>query len=334
MNKTDTQSFADLIAASQHIIVIQADNPDADSLGSALALEHILGDLGKEVSLYCGVDIPKYLYFLPGHDRVSKELPKKFDASILVDCSTITLLEQLEKTHQLGMLKTKPFAILDHHQSEVQIPFDHQIITDTSVVSTGEIIYNISMQHNWPVNSEAAELMASSILADSLGLTIDGVGAKTVHVLAELVEKGADLAKLDARRRLNSAKPLSIIAYKAKLIERIEYQLDDQLALIVIPWSEIETYSPLYNPGVLALEELRFAEKVKLAIAIKTYPDGKITGKLRCNYGCAIAGDLAAHFGGGGHKAASGFKTFDWKLDELKIELIKQARILLEAEQS
>ena len=35
---------------SSRIVIIQAENPDGDSLGSALALEEILGDLGKEVS--------------------------------------------------------------------------------------------------------------------------------------------------------------------------------------------------------------------------------------------------------------------------------------------
>ena len=47
MFETATQ----LIDAAQKIIIIQAENPDGDSLGSALALEEILGDLGNEVSL-------------------------------------------------------------------------------------------------------------------------------------------------------------------------------------------------------------------------------------------------------------------------------------------
>ena len=55
---TDAQN---LITDAQKILVIQAENPDGDSLGSALALEEILSDIGKVVALYCPVDIPKYL---------------------------------------------------------------------------------------------------------------------------------------------------------------------------------------------------------------------------------------------------------------------------------
>jgi phosphoesterase RecJ-like protein len=329
----DMKHIQDLINKAEHIVVIQADNPDADSLASSLALEHILGDQGKTVSLYCGIDIPGYLHYLPGYDRVSKDLPKQFDLALMVDCSTITLMEQLERTGQLSTIKSHPFAIIDHHASETDIPFTHDIYCDPTAVSTGEIIYKLADQAGWPIRTEAAEFLASSILADSLGLTIDGVSGDTIRVLAALVDTGVSLSKLEDRRRTTMAKPLPIIEYKGRLLERIEYYCDNQLAVVVIPWKEIEQYSPLYNPGVLALEELRFAEGVKLAVALKTYPDGKITGKLRCNYGSAIAGDLAAHFGGGGHASAAGFKTTGWQLDELKKEMIKQTVTLLDNEQ-
>ena len=46
------EKIRETIEAAQKIVVIQADNPDADSLGSALALEHVLGDFGKDVILY------------------------------------------------------------------------------------------------------------------------------------------------------------------------------------------------------------------------------------------------------------------------------------------
>lgn len=324
----------DLVEAATSIVIIQADNPDADSLASALALEHILGDKGKAVSLYCGVDIPGYLRYFPGYDRVSRELPKTFDLAIMVDCSSITLLEQLEKTKQITKLGRQPFIVIDHHTSEVDLPVEHVLLANDKAVATGEVIYELAQARGWQINKEAAEFLASSILADSLGLTTEAVTGRAIHILGELVDQGVSLAEIDARRRTTMIKPLPIIAYKAKLLERISYYCDDQLAVVVIPWKEIEQYSPLYNPGVLALEELRLADKVKIAIALKTYPDGKITGKLRCNFGCKIANDLAGHFGGGGHPAAAGFKTFGWDQNDLLAEIIKQAQLLLDKEQA
>lgn len=318
-----------VIAAAEHIVVIQADNPDADSLGSALALEHILEEQGKQVTLYCGVDIPSYLKYLPGADRVTKDLPRSFDASILVDCSTLTLLDQLQKNHRLQSVTSKPLVVIDHHALSDTIETPHTAIIDSTAVATGELIYRLCEENSWALSAEAAEALAAAILADSLGLTTDGTTAASIRTLADLVDKGANLNQLDARRRARMSKPREIVAYKGQLLQRIEYYADNKLAVVAIPWKEIEQYSPLYNPAVLALEELRMTEGVKLAVVLKTYPDGKITGKLRANNGSRAAGDLAAHFGGGGHPTAAGFKSFGWKFDELKKELINQAATLL-----
>jgi nanoRNase/pAp phosphatase (c-di-AMP/oligoRNAs hydrolase) len=76
---------------------------------------------------------------------------------------------------------------------------------------------------------------------------------------------------------------------------------------------------------------MRMVDNVDVAIAFKIYKDGKITGKIRCNYGRAIAKDLAEHFGGGGHRYASGFKITDGRpFEEVKSECIAQATALLD----
>lgn len=72
---------------------------------------------------------------------------------------------------------------------------------------------------------------------------------------------------------------------------------------------------------MLVLEELRNAEEVDVSIALKTYPDGKITGKIRSQKS-PIANTIAEHFGGGGHAYAAGFKTMEYSYDALRRELI------------
>ena len=114
-----------------------------------------------------------------------------------------------------------------------------------------------------------------------------------------------------------------ILDYKADLIHRVEYWLDGQLATVHIPWEDIREYSDEYNPNVLILEELRLVEGVDVAIAIKTYPDGKVTGKIRCAATAQIADQLAGYFGGGGHPGAAGFRTYDTSYTEVVQDIIK-----------
>src|SRR3954469_19988855 len=92
------KEIATLVNAAQKIIVIQAENPDGDSLGSALALEEILGDLGKDVTLYCPVEIPKYLRYIQGWDRVVNEFDTNAELAIIVDTSADVLITKVVET--------------------------------------------------------------------------------------------------------------------------------------------------------------------------------------------------------------------------------------------
>lgn len=326
----EAEKIKKILDDSKSIVIVQADNPDADSLASSLVLEHILGDAGKEVNLYCGVDLPSYLSYLPGSDRVSDEMPRQFDASIIVDTSSDSLLEQLDKSGEKAWLAAKPCIVIDHHKTEATITFA-SVICNHEAVATTEVIYELAQQLDWQLNLKAKELVAIGILSDSLGLVADATTARSIRIIADLVEGGVKLAELDEARRETMRREPELIAYKGRLLERVEFYSDNRIAMVTIPYEEIEKYSPLYNPPMLVLDDMRLARGTDIAIAFKTYKDGKVTAKIRCNYRRGIADKLAEHFGGGGHMYAAGFKITDGKsYDYIKAETIKVAAELLD----
>lgn len=334
MTYPEADKIQQILADARRVVIIQADNPDGDSLGSALALEQILGDMGKEPYLYCGANIPSYLTHLSGWDRVSKELPHQFDASIVVDTSAGSLLDNLSQSGQQGWIAAKPCIIIDHHDVEATIPFA-AVICNHPAVATGEVIYELAQQLNWPLNLEAKTLLTSAIMADSLGLTTPATSARSIHIIAELVEGGVNLAELENKRRDMMRKSPELTRYKGELLQRIEYFYDDRVATVTIPWDEIQEYSPHYNPSMLIMEDMRLTTNTRIAIAFKLYSDGHITAKIRANYGSPIANKLAEHFGGGGHSYSSGFKM-DLKdlkgrpFNEVKSECTRYAAQLLD----
>ncbi|NCN42378.1 hypothetical protein GW916_14160, partial [bacterium] len=123
----EAQEIQSIISEAKTIAIIQADNPDVDSLASSLALEQILHDLGKDPIMYCGVDLPSYMRYLPGSDRVNKEMPHKFDASVIVDTSSDSLLEQLDVSGAKAWLAAKPTIVIDHHATKPTISFANVI---------------------------------------------------------------------------------------------------------------------------------------------------------------------------------------------------------------
>ena len=310
---------AALINAAKKIIVIQAENPDGDSLGSALALEEMLGDLGKDVILYCPVEIPKYMRYIQGWDRIVTEFDTSAELAIIVDTSADVLLTKVLETPGVRhFLASHPVLVIDHHTTSSTLTFEHTMLSEDAV-ATSEILYRLAVDSGWKINQQAAENMLVAILSDSLGLSTQNVTAETYFVAGKLTELGATSSVIEGRRREFMKKSPEILAYKGELLGRIEYMLDGKLAIVHIPWEDIQAYSDQYNPSVLVLDEMRLVEGVEIGVAIKTYPDGKITGKLRANI--PIAEEIAGYFGGGGHKYASGFRAYE-EYDKIVAELV------------
>ena len=320
-----------IISEAKSIVIIQPENPDADSLASSLALEELLGDQGKSVSLFCAIDMPKYLRYIDGWARVHNDWTGKYDLAIVVDTAAEALLVKALETPGLRhFLETHKAIVLDHHgegdEADNDLSFPHEFILDPEAAATSELIYRIASECDWTINERAATAMLISILGDTLGLSTPSVTIRTFETATELVRLGANPADIEQKRREYMRKPADILEYKGELIKRIEYYCDGRLALVHIPWEDIETYSDRYNPSVLVLDEMRLVDTVDIAIAIKTYPDKKLTGKIRSNI--PIADSVAGYFGGGGHAYSAGFKIFE-EYDSSLHELVKATDTIL-----
>ncbi len=310
----------EMIKSASKVIIIQAENPDGDSLGSALALEEILGDLGKQVILYCPVEIPKYMRYINGWDRIVSDFDSSADLAIIVDTTADILLTKVLETPGIrSYLEINKVLAIDHHVSKSNLSFTHTLLNDDTAVATGEVIYNLSMNSGWTINKSAAENLLIALMSDSLGLTVKSVTPETFFIAGKLTELGANNYDAEMRRREYMKKSAEILKYKGQLIERIEYFLDGKLALIRIPFEEIRAYSDKYNPSMLVLDEMRLVEGVEVGVAIKTYPDGRLTGKLRSNI--PVSAMIAGYFGGGGHEYAAGFRVYE-SIDTIIPELI------------
>jgi phosphoesterase RecJ-like protein len=301
----DASKVNEIVEAADKVVIVQADNPDADSLGSALALESILGEMGKEPYLYCGVDIPNYLKYLPGWDRVQSDLPNKFDAG-------------------------KPCAVLDHHQTvENIVPFATVIINDPERASAGELIYILAKQLGWPLPLEAQQAIMNSILGDTQGLSNSLASSETYRIIAEMIDSGVSRPELEEVRREYGKMAPEIFKYKAELIKRADFMADGKLAYVTITQAEINKYSPLYNPAPLIQGDMLQTSGVLVAIVFKRYDDGKVLGAIRSNQSAPVAAEIAVHMGGGGHVFASGFKTLGRPFEEVKTGCLNFASELL-----
>ena len=148
------QNFSEFLQNKSKICVIQAENPDGDSLGSSLALEALLED--KEVSLYCPVNVPKYLRYFSGWERIDQNFDYHADGYIIVDtAATILLSKLLDDLVIRNILYTKPIFVIDHHETADDLDFSHQSVIEHLPACTN-LIYKIAFDQNIKINHSAA----------------------------------------------------------------------------------------------------------------------------------------------------------------------------------
>ena len=337
---SQAQKFQQLVEAAERVVIIQASNPDVDSLASALALEDLLKPLLKSVELYCSIPMPKYLQFLAGWQSVQTELADEYDLAIMVDSSSLSLLDSHRSPKEWQQrLSHKPLIVLDHHLASSEPIKADLIINDHQMVATGQLIYTLAKQLGWVVNQQAAEYLAASILSDSLGFSSQAMtdNAEPLRVMAELVDLGVNLAELNDKRLQQLQISPAQLTYKGQLLQRIEFFNEQQIAVLAIPHAEIKQFSGQYNPTTV-LDEMRTVAGVKLTIGFKQYHQQqrltRLTARLRCHNGCQIAQKLASSFGGGGHPYAAGIKWSGHELnfEDLKTRLLHKADELLETD--
>ncbi len=315
-----------LVEDAQTVLVLQPEKPDTDSLCSALVLEHLLGDLGKEVVLYGRAEeVPPYISYFPGADRLNDELPSKFDLAILVDAGSAQQVARTLEKHQ-GRLAAKPLVIIDHHATRSPLPFATIDIIDSESAATGELLVKIAHQLKWPLGAAAASLVVPAIMADTLGLTTPSVRANTVQTVADMVRQGANLYELNRARLEAGAMDSEILTLKGRLLQEVEYLLDGRLALLTVDPATLKAYAKRYDPAALVVYDMQHVRGVEIAVVIRNYAP-KIKLSLRANG--PYAAPVAEAFGGGGHPQASGATIEAGQAEDIRAKVIDVTKEVL-----
>ncbi len=324
------QTIQKLLKQSKSILIVQADNPDADSLGSSVALQDLCQQLLISTQLYCAIPLSSYLQYIDGFDHVTDQVNQNFDLTIFVDVSTNTLIAKLANLPLLTQIKQKPIIVLDHHQ-EIENPIDFAtvMINDSLASSTGEIIFHLAQYLKIQLTDLGLNAILASIMGDTQALSNQLTRADTYRIVANLIDQGANRFELDKRRKELNTLPLEIFHYKAELIKRTEFYYDNTIAILVLRQEDIANYSAQYNQMALMQNDLLQVQNVKVILIIKYYQDQHLTTGIRANYGYPIASQLAKHFNGGGHQYASGINLAKQDLNVFKKDIIIKANELL-----
>ncbi len=280
-------------------------NADGDGLGSEIALWHMLTARGVRAAITNPTPVPeRYAFLLRGHEHADKSAEavkhlRRADAVVVLDISDLGRLGQLGRVVQEAGVAV---GCVDHHASNGSLPPGPRLV-DPKACATGELIYDLGRAAGWTLIPEAARALYVAILTDTGGFRFSNTSPRALQVAGNLLGIGLDPEEI--YQEVYATAPEGRIRLIAEVLETLVTEHDIGLAWVTVPPGALERYD--VDPEALegVAEFPRSIKGMRLALLFRQLANGRVKVSLR-SVGNVDVAQLAAQFGGGGHKRAAG----------------------------
>jgi phosphoesterase RecJ-like protein len=311
----DARAWLGLLRETRSWVVAPHMKPDADTLGSSLALAALLRQLGNRAVVVCADPVVERYGFLPGaHDVVVGQLP----ADLPPGTGAVTLdAADFERLGSLGpQLRTlHPFVNLDHHVSNKRFGTHNWI--DTASAATGELVVLLHDLFDVPIQRETAELLYAALITDTGFFRYPATTARTLAIASRLVATGIDFPRII--ECIYERQAAGAVRLAGMALAKLHLEAGGRVAWTSIPLAMFDEAGAAEDDAEGIIEELRKIEDVQVIYILRESRDGGVRVSLRSKHGHDV-NVIAREFGGGGHLAASGC-VIDLPLPEAEARL-------------
>lgn len=272
---------------------------DGDTLGSALALMHVLTPLGKAVPVLSSPPVPDAWWFLPGFDLVNREAAQPGMPVFIFDASEASRAGAYEP----AVTQAVTVVNIDHHLTNTR--FGSVNLVQTDAASTGELLYDLFKAWSVDIPPPAASCLYTTILSDTGGFRHDNTSAHALQAAAELVRLGADPVAM--ARGLFKSRPASTLRMQGRILQGLHFEFGDRLVWGTISQAQLREAGASTDQADSAIDQLNTIRGQELAILFKEAGPRLTKVSIRSR-DRVDAAELAAKFGGGGHRRAAGIE--------------------------
>jgi bifunctional oligoribonuclease and PAP phosphatase NrnA len=300
-----------VIKESQNILLFAHSRPDGDTIGSNLAMNEYIKNLGKRADMACYDTFPEYLRALTDEKFIH---PDNLD---LKKYNLIIAADSVERGFQKIVSKfgdNQVIALLDHHP-DITIQKDINVI-ESSYSSVCEIVYDFFEFNKIEVNTKMATLLLLGILGDTGSLQHSSTTSRLMEIVSQLLKKGAQLSKIVETTFTNKSIPT--LKLWGKAFEKAKINTENGMIISVLTQRDLDECGAGSEDIAQVASILNTVPGTKFSLILSEREEGVIKGSLRSEeYKGVDVSKIAAQFGGGGHKLASGFEI-KGKIQETK----------------
>lgn len=314
------KAIAQAVHAVGNFVLATHVRPDGDALGSLFGLARILTAMDKQVLCYLEEPPPELHSRLAAGLRWETEIERvctfarECGQSIMGICLDCGDMARLGK-NGAALREIRPFAVIDHHQSNDGFGDLHWIEPHRS--STGEMIYDLTVElgaeKNMPI--EAAECLYTALVTDTGSFQYDCTSAHTFAVAGCLLNRGVRPAVICQRLYDNAS--FGSLQLMQLVLSTLQTFFDDQVAVIQVSRKMLDTTGTGYEDCDNLINFPRSIKGVRAAVFLKERKDGEVSVSIRAKGDCDVAW-AAAQFGGGGHKNAAGFRLHGQSMEQVR----------------
>lgn len=286
--------------------------PDGDTLGSCLALQKLLQQLGKQAWVVCDDPLPHLYAFLPGADGLlAPDAAVDVQAFVAVDCADVG-----RTGSQWDRVGERPSLCIDHHITNPGFA-DVNYIEDCA--ATGELITLLYDAFGQPINPEVGACLYTAIATDTGNFAYSSVTPRTFALMGKVMESGFDLP--ECNRLIYRNQRLQKLRMTARTVENAKLYRDGQVIVATLSKAETEAVDGLKADAEGIIDSLRDVETVVVACFLREEGASEVKLSLRSK-GKVDCAALARAYGGGGHVRAAG-ATLYMSLEEAEAEVTK-----------
>ena len=297
ISNTDLIGIGKALQAASSVLLFPHNHPDADAIGSCVALCRIARQLGKESWVVLEEDLSKNLDFLDdGYCIVGGDDIEGADVVMAVDCSDPDRFGVVRDIFDKGKLK----IALDHHRTK-KCDLDLYYI-DPGAASNTENVYKLLKEMDWDIDSNCAEALYTGLVTDTGSFKHSNTTPDSHRIAADLIEAGADVNNITVNLFL-STDPRTV-AVEADILGRIELFADGKAAMVSLSQEQLRQCNAKMEHADHIIDLLTRIDKVEIACTLKEQSKGISLSLRSKTYGDVRS--IAEALGGGGHTKAAG----------------------------
>lgn len=309
------EEAAAVLSAATDVTLVAHVQPDADALGSALALGITLHRRGATVRVaFAEPDtMPVAIAPLDVHGLVVPASAVPEAPELFVSCDSAEPSRIGSLASRLDTARTS--IMIDHHVSNPG--FGDVRVLDPSAEATVVLVHRILVAMGERITPEVARCLYAGLATDTVGFRTAGPAAH--RLAAELIEHGVEPEEL--MRPLLDTHPFAWLGALGDALHRAVHDpaaaRGHGLVHTVLDRAVVDAFGPEEVDGVVTL--LGSAAEAEVAAVIKEVGDRRYRGSLRSSGRVDVAA-AAARLGGGGHRKAAGF-THEGTAEEVLADL-------------